>query len=100
MVPEDMISVEDYCLKYTIEETFVRSLGEYGLIELIVVEDQQCIPIHQLQSVEKFASFYYDLNINLDGIDAIHHLLHKIETLQREVTYLKSELSVYRHSDL
>ncbi|WP_460636051.1 chaperone modulator CbpM [Larkinella harenae] len=95
-----MILVEDYCLKYTIEETFVHSLEEYGLIELSVVEEQRCIPIHQLQSIEKFATLYYDLNINLDGIDAIHHLLYKIESLQDEIKQLKNQLSLYRPSDI
>jgi hypothetical protein len=96
MLPEDMIRVEDYCLKYTIEQTFVFSLEEYGLIELLVVEEQTCIPLHQLQAIEKFSNLYYELNINLDGIDAISHLLQKIETMQEEIRNLKGQLSLYK----
>jgi phage terminase small subunit len=83
MQPEDVILVEDYCLKYNIEHTFVFSLEEYGLIELVVVEEQKWIPIYQIQAIEKFSNLYYDLNINIDGIDAISHLLQKIETMQK-----------------
>ncbi|RRB02747.1 chaperone modulator CbpM [Larkinella rosea] len=95
MLPEDVILVEDYCLKYQIEHAFVFSLEEYGLIELVVVEAQKCIPLHQMQAIEKFSNLYYDLNINLDGIDAISHLLQKIEVMQDEIRLLKSKLSLY-----
>ena len=71
MQPEDVILVEEYCLKYNIEHTFIFSLEDYGLIELVVVEEQKCIPIQQIQTIEKFSNLYYELNINLDGIDAI-----------------------------
>lgn len=99
MLPEDFIRVDDYCLTYQIEHTFLFSLEEYGLIELVVVEEQKCIPIHQLQTIEKFSNLYYELNINVDGIDAISHLLLKIETMQEEIRMLKSKLNVYDVQD-
>ncbi|GAB3335596.1 chaperone modulator CbpM [Larkinella ripae] len=96
MLPQDVILVDDYCLKYNIEHTFVSSLEEYGLIELVVVEEQKCIPFHQLQSVEKFSNLYYELNINIDGLDAIHHLLDRIEAMKAEIRRLKNELATFQ----
>ena len=96
MQPEEVILVEDYCQKYTIDQTFVLSLAEYGLIELVVVEEQKCIPFHQLQAVEKFSNLYYDLNVNLDGIDVINHLLQRIEAMQNEIRQLKSQLAAFQ----
>jgi chaperone modulatory protein CbpM len=95
MQPEDVILVEEYCLKYNIEHTFIFSLEDYGLIELVVVEEQKWIPIQQIQTIEKFSNLYYELNINLDGIDAISHLLQKVETMQEEIRLLKSQLRLY-----
>ncbi|GAB3898352.1 hypothetical protein GCM10028803_17660 [Larkinella knui] len=95
MQPDDVILVEDYCLKYNIEHTFVFSLEEYGLIELVLVEERKFIPIHQIPAIEKFSTLHYELNINLDGIDAISHLLQKVEAMQEEIRLLKSRLSVY-----
>lgn len=95
MWSEDVILVDEFCLKYPIEQAFVFSLEEYGLIELVIVEEQKCIPIRQLQAIEKFSHLYYELNINLDGIDAINHLLQKVETLQEEVKTLKNQLKLY-----
>lgn len=95
MLPEDIIRVEDYCQTYEIEHTFLFSLEEYGLIELVIVDEQKCIPIHQLPAIEKFSNLYYELHINIDGIDAISHLLWKIEIMQEEIRGLKNKLAVY-----
>ena len=40
--------------------------------------------------------YNYDLSINVAGIDAIHHMLERIESLQHQVRSLKSELQFYR----
>ena len=37
-----------------------------------------------------------DLSINIAGIDAIHHMLERIELLQQEVRSLRNELEFYR----
>ena len=42
---------------------------------------------------------YYDLSINLEGIDAIHHLLKRVEQLQAEVFRLKKRLHLYEADD-
>ncbi|MGV3560711.1 chaperone modulator CbpM [Larkinella arboricola] len=96
MLPDEVILVEDYCQKYTIDQTFVLSLAEYGLIELVVVEEQQCIPFNQLQAVEKFSNLHYDLNVNLDGIDVINHLLQRIKFMQEEIRQLKTQLAAFQ----
>lgn len=95
MQPEDVILVEDYCLNYAIDQSFVFDLEEYGLVELVVADDRKWIPLHQLQVIEKFSHFYYELDINIDGIDAISHLLRKVEMMQEEIWLLKSRLRVY-----
>ena len=41
----------------------------------------------------------YDLSINLEGIDAIHHLLNRVEKLQAEVFRLKNRLLLYEADD-
>ena len=49
----------------------------------------------QLYDVERYTRMYYDLSINIEGIDAIHHLLGRVESLQQEVNRLKSKLRLY-----
>ena len=50
----------------------------------------------QLAELERYTHLYYDLSINVAGIDAIHHMLERIESLQHQVRSLKSELQFYR----
>jgi hypothetical protein len=38
---------------------------------------------------------YYELNINVPGIEALNHLLEKIKKLQQEAEYLKARLRIY-----
>jgi hypothetical protein len=38
---------------------------------------------------------YYDLSINIEGIDAIHHLLKRMESMQQEIYSLHSRLRLF-----
>ena len=38
---------------------------------------------------------YYDLSINMEGIDAIHHLLARMEEMQREIHSLRGRLRLH-----
>ena len=49
-----------------------------------------------IPDVERYSRMYYDLSINIAGIDAIHHMLERIELLQQEVRSLRNELEFYR----
>ena len=43
---------------------------------------------------------YYDLSINMEGIDAIHHLLERMENMQREMNSLRKQLLLYRKREI
>jgi hypothetical protein len=38
---------------------------------------------------------YYELNINVEGIDALRNLLEKIKNLQNEKEALRAKLKIY-----
>jgi hypothetical protein len=42
---------------------------------------------------------YHELHINIEGIDAIHHLLQRIENMQHEIIALKNRLSFYEEEN-
>ncbi|HRO46144.1 chaperone modulator CbpM [Agriterribacter sp.] len=91
---EELITPEACCAHYHIELTFIQSLSEYGLIEIISVEEKQFIHNEQLRGLEKFIRLHYELGINMEGIDAIAHLLRKMENMQEEITLLKNKLQL------
>ena len=44
---------------------------------------------------EQYARWHYDLEINLEGIEVIDHLLHRVKNLQDEITELQNKLKLY-----
>ena len=95
---EELIPADDFCVHYEIEFSFINSLQHYGLIETTTIEQTTLIPNNQLQKLEQLVRLHYDLNINLEGIDAITHLLEKIKNMQHEITALKNKLRLYESS--
>jgi hypothetical protein len=99
MDKELWIPVDDFCLHYQIEQSFVSNLYESGLIEITTIEETGCIHANQLSSLEKYVRLYYDLQINVEGIEAITHLLDRIKELQHEVRRLKQETTSLHFSE-
>lgn|SRR5690606_3455208 len=90
-----LISVSEFCRHHEIEVTFVQSLQENKLIELVVVRDETFVHPNQLPRLEKMVRLYYDLDINLEGIEVINQLLQRIENMQQEIGVLKNRLSLF-----
>ncbi len=91
----DLIIIREYCEKSNIEPEFLQSLEEGGLIEIQRMNGEQYLLTSQLRELEKYCHFYYDLSINIEGIDVIHNLLKRIEELQKEVAQLHKRLHAF-----
>ncbi|RYZ60852.1 MAG: MerR family transcriptional regulator [Chitinophagaceae bacterium] len=85
-------SARAFCQHHRIEITFIRSLQDYGLITAEEADDDLLLSAAQLEALERLVRLHYGLQINLEGIDAIYHLLDRVESLQQEVSYLKARL--------
>jgi hypothetical protein len=95
MPTEDMIAVQEFCSTHNLEISFIEILEQYNLIQIITVEKTTYIPINQLPQAEIIARMHYELGINIEGIDAIQHLLQRVENMQQEITALKNKLRLY-----
>jgi hypothetical protein len=96
MIPmEDLIAIDEFCAHQQIDFSFIRSLSEFGLIEVITSTEAMFISSSQLPQLEKIIRLHYDLDINLEGIETILHMLQQINNLQEEVDILKNRLRVY-----
>ncbi|RYD88394.1 MAG: MerR family transcriptional regulator [Sphingobacteriales bacterium] len=97
MTTENLIAASKFCNYHRIEYTFISSLHEAGLIEITVIEQETFIPEHQLQRLEKMINLHQELEINIAGIEAITHLLERIEGMQQEMLKLKNKLNIYEN---
>ena len=95
MQTENLIALDEFCAKYNIEISFISLLQQNGLIEITTVSETNFIEAGQLQQLEKFIRLYYELEINLEGIETINHLLERIKSLQDEIILLKNRLRLY-----
>lgn len=99
MEPEQFIIAEEFCASHEIELSFLSSLNEFGLIEITFIEEKKLIGESQLPKLEKLVRLHYDLQINLEGIDAIANLLNRIDRIQEENIILKNRLRFYERLD-
>ena len=90
--PLDTTPVTYLCTHYQTDTQFFERLQDFGLITLIQVAETPSIETDRIREVERWIHLHYDLNINMEGLDAISHLLQKMERLQSELTQVKSRL--------
>ena len=94
MKTAELIAANDFCVYHNVEYTFITSLHEAGLVEITIINETTFIPQAELQKLEKLISLH-ELDINIAGIEAISHLLERVEKLQEDMRYLKNRLSLY-----
>lgn len=95
MNTKNLIPISQFCEKYELEFSFIDSLNEFGLIEIIYIDKDQFIAIEKIHQVEKIIRLHDELGVNLEGIDIITNLIQRIELLQEEVYRIQNRLRVY-----
>jgi hypothetical protein len=95
MQTENLIAINEFCINHNIEISFISSLQQTGLIEITTIKETGFIDASQLQQLEKIVRFYYELDINLEGIETVTHLLKRINSMQDEIIELKNRLRLY-----
>ena len=92
MQENHLIPTEDFCSFYSIEYSFISSLRDQGLIEVKAAENKEYIMVEELQKIEKLIRLHYEMDVNVEGIDVITHLLQKMNTMHEEIILLKNKL--------
>jgi len=96
MDTKDLISARQFCELHDIPISFLKSLNEFEIVEIISTKEELYIRTTQIRSVEKLIRLHYELDINLEGIHVVHNLLQQVESLQKEVIDLNNRLSFYK----
>jgi len=95
MTTAQRITVEVFATHQGVDITFVHALHERGLIRITVLQEQHFLEPDELARIEQLARMHYDLDINLEGIEAICHLLDRMDVAQREAQVLRERLGLY-----
>ncbi|MCX6207328.1 MAG: hypothetical protein NTZ19_13885 [Bacteroidetes bacterium] len=95
MEMQEYIPIELFCRQHGVEVTVISSLQEYGLIEILKINETQCLQSNQLAEAEAIVRLYRELDINPEGIDAIMNLLQRIKEMHSQIQHLKNRLRLY-----
>ncbi len=97
-MPTSLLKITEYCVHYNIEPAFMHALEESGIIAFTMIDQDKFIHEDQFIELERYVHFHYDLHINMEGIDAIRHLLTRVNLLQTELQQLQHRLSLHEDS--
>jgi len=95
MQTEELVLLNEFCIHHNIEINFINALKDSGLISFTGSEDQLCITENQLPHLEKLVRLYYEMDINLEGIETITYLLSRMQEMQQQIIFLNNRLSIY-----
>ena len=99
MQTHDMITAQEFCVHHKVEISFIQSLNQSGLIEVTQLEEELCVPVSQLPQLEKMVRLYYEMDINMEGIETITYLLNRMNEMQQEIVQLHNRLQLYEESN-
>ena len=95
MDAEDMVPASEFCVHHNIEVSFIHSLSDYGMIETVIQKEEIFLPISQLPRLERIIRLHFELDINLEGIETITHLLEKMKVMQEQINQLNNRLKKF-----
>ncbi len=94
---KNLIAITTLCSYYEIEFSFIDALHKTGLIQIVIIEQEQFIHQDQIRDLEKMIRLHHDLNVNIEGIDVVFNLLEKEKELREELIALKNRLRLYEN---
>ena len=59
-------------------------------------QELEYVECDDLEYLEQYIRWNRDLDINIAGIEALHHMLQRINSLQEELSQLRNELAFYK----
>lgn len=88
------IKITEFCENEKIETSFLLELNREGLLRLEKQEEVEFIDQNDLPQIEMFARWHYELGVNLEGIDAMRHMLERMKEMQRQIQILEKKLQI------
>lgn len=95
MENKDLVSTDEICSHYQVAFSFLDELQQHELIAMSYVEQVSYVALERLPHLERLIRLHHDLDINVEGLEAVSHLLDQIETMQHRIRLLENKLHLY-----
>ncbi|MBV7440413.1 chaperone modulator CbpM [Weeksellaceae bacterium TAE3-ERU29] len=89
------IKIKEFCTYTKIEDSFITNLSEEGILKIEIIDDEPFVEEEIIPELEMFSRWHYDLGINLEGIDAMRHMLQRMNKMKSELEDLRRKLVFY-----
>lgn len=94
MSNEPYILISKLCTHYTVETSFLYSLKDHDLLEIVSIESDDYLHHDSLPKFEKLLRMSQDLDLNMSGLEVVSELLNRIEILQQELIATRNKLEM------
>ncbi|MBQ4819665.1 chaperone modulator CbpM [Aquimarina sp. MMG016] len=94
---EHLIPAIEFCTRHEIEFSFINSLHQFGLIEIIKIQQTEFINTEELPKLEQILLFNKELEINLEGVEVVIRLLERVREIEEEMNLLRNRLRLYEN---
>lgn len=95
MKQEDFIPAREICRYYQVEISFIHELHAHELLETEIAGEDVFVPRERLGDLERFINLYYEMHINLEGIEVVDRLLRQLGEANERMRQLENRLRVY-----
>lgn len=95
MEKQELILTDDFCVHHSVSYSFITQLQEAGVVEIVHIEEQNYLHPDCVADIERLARLHNDLDINVEGLEAIAHLLQQIKEMRSEMRSLVARLQLY-----
>lgn len=92
MAAKKYIYIRDFCQGHSLEEGFLYELHEYELLRIEEVDSRPAFRRRDLERLERLIRLHRDLEIGPQGLQAVQHLLDRLDRLEAEVWQLRRRL--------
>jgi len=95
MENKNLILIAQFCLHHDVDQSFVLSLQEFGLIKIFELKKELYLSHEEIAKLERMIRLHNELGVNFEGIDVIDGLLQRIVQLQKELNNAKNRLDAF-----
>ncbi|HKJ06244.1 MAG TPA: chaperone modulator CbpM [Flavobacteriaceae bacterium] len=92
---DELIEIREVLTRYKVNNDFITCIEQCSIIDYVEQNNTRYIYVKHIPKVEQIIRLHNDLNVNMEGIEAISHLLDRIENLQNKLRIVEQKLKIY-----
>lgn len=97
MPVKKLIAIKEFCSYHEVDMDLLLQFESHQLISLVKEKRSFYLPQGQLPLAEKLLRLHLQLGINLEGLEVILPLLHRIQNQDAALRNLQNQLNFYEN---